>query len=138
MIPRIKLDTEAIRYIGLFETLSGAHVKDCILNNGSVTFIVEEGHAGIAIGRNGYNIQHLQKILSKKIEIVEYSKDPVKFIVNLFRPAKMKNIYISEKSDGEKVIHVQPITDRGLVRSKLKRAKEFLLRYYGIGKIIMH
>ena len=28
-------------------------------------------------------------------------------------------------SDGEKVIHVQPITDRGLVRSKLKRAKEF-------------
>lgn len=134
---RIKLDNETIRRISLFEKKTGAMVKDCFSDDDSITFVVKEGQAGMAIGKGGSNIKDLQRILKKRIEVIEYSKDPTKFITNVFRPAKMKNVYTSEKSSGKKVITIQPTSDKALVRSKLKKAKQLVSKYFGIEDIIV-
>ncbi|MBR9678579.1 MAG: NusA-like transcription termination signal-binding factor [Nanoarchaeota archaeon] len=134
---RIKLDNDTIRHITLFEKITGATVKDCFSNDNAITFVVKEGHAGIAIGRGGINIKTLQKTLKKRIEVIEYSEEPTKFVNNVFRPAKMKNVYTSEKSDGQKIINIYPTSDKALIRSKLKKAKELVKKYFGIEDIII-
>jgi hypothetical protein len=50
----------------------------------------------------------------------------------------MKEMYLSEKSNGKKVINVAPSTDRGLVKSKLKTAKFFINKYFNIEEIMVH
>lgn len=138
MTTRIKLDTDKFRFITLFETMTGAHVKDCITTDNKLTFIVHEGHAAKAIGKKGVNIKNLQKAVKQNIEVIEYSSNPVNFIKNFFRPARMSNLYSAERSDGSKVMHLTPESDKGLIRSKLARAKKFVKKYYDINDIIVH
>ncbi|HEX7468171.1 MAG TPA: NusA-like transcription termination signal-binding factor, partial [Methanobacterium sp.] len=41
----IKFSTNEIRYIALFESMTGAMVKDCLVDdeNGKLTFLVKKG-----------------------------------------------------------------------------------------------
>jgi len=137
---RIKIDTNKIGYINVFESITGAHVKDCIIDEetNKVIFLVKEGHAAKSIGKNGINVQNIQRAIKQTVEIVEYSDTPQKFICNFFRPAKISNIYISEKSDGTKIIHLTPESDKGLIKNKLVRAKKFVKTYYEISDIVVH
>ena len=98
MANKIKLSIEDIGLITSFENLTGASVKDCIVDKekDKITFIVAEGQAGIAIGKGGMNIKRFSEKLKKKIEVLEFSSDPLKFVANIFRPIKLKNAYIAE------------------------------------------
>ena len=49
----IKLQTQNIRDIGVFERMTNVHVKDCIRDESCVYFMVEPGKSGLAIGKNG-------------------------------------------------------------------------------------
>ena len=62
---RIKLDSELIKLMSYFESLSGAKVKDCISDD-RLTFIIKEGDMGKAIGRNGANIKKMESRLKPK------------------------------------------------------------------------
>ena len=68
-----------MRYIALFESISGASVKDCIVDEieQRAIFIVNQGQVGVAIGKGGRNIHTLERMTGKKHEIIEYSEDPV-------------------------------------------------------------
>ena len=48
----IKFTTTEMKYIALFESISGASVKDCIVDEeqGRVIFVVKKGDIGAAIG----------------------------------------------------------------------------------------
>ena len=46
----IKFDTEMIRLMTLFENLTGVPVKDCLIEENVVYFLVNEENVGIAIG----------------------------------------------------------------------------------------
>ena len=137
---RIRLTNEDIGFITIFEGITGATVKDCIYDKEKekITFIVSEGQAGIAIGRGGINIKKLEDKLKKKIEVLEFSKDPLKFLANIFRPVQIKNAYISEKSNGEKTLYASISKDRlGMAKSKAKIAKELLKRYFDFQEVIL-
>jgi N utilization substance protein A len=135
----IKLNSEDIGYINLFETTTNAGVKDCIVDasKGKITFVVNEGQAGIAIGKNGMNIKKLEEKIKKRIEILEYSADPIKFISNIFRPIKINNAYVSERSDGKKTMHIAVSKDRfGMVKAKIRAAKELMPKYFSFDELI--
>jgi N utilization substance protein A len=135
----MKLSSEDIGLINLFETTTHASVKDCIVNpeKNKITFVVNEGQMGIAIGKNGINIKNLQVKLNKRIEILEHSNDPIKFLANMFRPIKINNAYISEHSDGKKVIHISLAKDKiGMLKSKIKAAKELMPKYFNFNDIV--
>ncbi|PIN99818.1 NusA-like transcription termination signal-binding factor [archaeon CG10_big_fil_rev_8_21_14_0_10_43_11] len=129
---RIKLDTDSLRFVGLFESVTGARVKDCIVGNNKIIFVVEEGQAGLAIGRRGSNIVALQNKLNKKVEVIEFSQDPVKFASNIFHPAKLGRSYVSTDSSGNSILHLSPESDKGLVKSKFKYATQLIKRYHNI------
>ena len=81
----IKFTANEIRYIALFENMTGAMVKDCIIDdeNGKVTFVVKNGDMGLAIGKKGSTVSKVQRAVDKGVEIIELSDDPIQFIKNI-------------------------------------------------------
>jgi len=67
-----------------------------------VIFIVNPGEMGLAIGRGGSTIEKMQRAIAKTVEPVEWSDDPKQFIVNCLNRNYVKDIRMSEKSDGTK------------------------------------
>jgi len=132
----IKFTSREMRYIALFESITGATVKDCIVNEdlGRIIFIVKEGNIGMAIGRSGKNIRLLEKMTGKKHEVIEHSENPAQFIKNALKPARVNEIRITERPDGKTiaVVSVNP-KDKGVAIGKNGRNAErirFLAKRY--------
>lgn len=132
----IRFTSREMRYIALFESMTGATVKDCIIDDelNRIIFIIKEGDVGIAIGRRGKNIHTLERMTGKKHEIIEHSEKPAQFIKNALRPAQVNEIRISERTDGKTiaVVSVDP-KDKGVAIGKNGRNAErirFLAKRY--------
>lgn len=135
---RIKLSLDDIGFISLFETVTKAHVKDCMVDQkkSKITFVVNEGQAGIAIGKGGMNIKRLEEKLNKRVEVLEFSEDPIKFLTNIFRPIKLNNAYVSEKSNGTKTLNANVARGNlGMTKAKTKTARELLEKYFHFDEI---
>lgn len=114
---KIKYDINIIQYISLFESLTGAKVKDCIVND-SIFFIVGEDEMGKAIGKQGANIKRVENALKKKIRLAEFSDDAVKFVGNLIHPIKVKEI----KEEDELInIYCQDTKTKGILIGRDRR-----------------
>ncbi|MGB9740830.1 MAG: NusA-like transcription termination signal-binding factor [Candidatus Bathyarchaeia archaeon] len=142
MTSGIKITSTEMRYIALFESITGASVKDCIVDEEQerVIFVVNEGQVGVAIGKGGRNIRTLESMTGKKHEIIEYSEDPVQFIKNALKPATVKEVRLTERTDGKKiaVVAVNP-RDKGVAIGKNGRNAERLRflakRYFDIQNV---
>jgi len=139
----VKLGANEINYIALFESLTGAVTKDCILDeeDNKIIFVVKKGDMGLAIGKKGTQIQKVRKALGKRVEVLEYSDDLVEFVKNVLHPAKIKAISLKrKKSDNVVVVEVKK-SDRSLAIGKngrnIKRARMLVGRHHQIGNIII-
>lgn len=136
----VKLSAESIRYLTLFENLTGASVKDCIVYDEKVIFVVKRGDMGIAIGKGGINVERARELIGKKIEIIEHSDDPEEFILNIFKPIKV-NVRLMDKG-GKRIAQVSVSPDmKGIVIGKggknINKAKELARRHHDIEDIIV-
>ena len=136
MATGIKLTSVEMRYIALFQSITGATVKDCIVDSdlNRIIFVVKEGNIGMAIGKRGKNIHLLEKMTGKKHEVIEHSENPAQFIKNALKPAKVDEVRITERMDGKTiaVISVNP-RDKGVAIGKNGRNAErirFLAKRY--------
>lgn len=136
MTSGIKFTSTEMRYIALFESITGASVKDCIIDEdlNRVIFIIKEGDIGMAIGKGGKNIRLLERMTNKKYEVIEFSENPAQFIKNALKPAQVKEIRITERPDGKTiaVVSVNP-KDKGVAIGKNGRNAErirFLAKRY--------
>jgi N utilization substance protein A len=142
MTSGIKLTSNEMRYIALFESITGATAKDCIIDEEQerVIYVVNQGQTGVAIGRGGRNIHTLERMTGKKHEIIEYSEDPAQFIKNALKPALVKEVRISERTDGKKiaVVNVSP-KDKGVAIGKngknAERLRFLAKRYFQIQNV---
>ena len=85
---KVKYDSDLIKLMMIFESMSGAKIKDCIAN-GKILIIVEENEMGKAIGKNGINIKKFENKLKKKVKLAEFSSDAGQFVRNLAYPAEI-------------------------------------------------
>ena len=136
MATGIKFTSLEMRYIALFQSITGATVKDCIVDSdlNRIIFVVKEGNIGMAIGKRGKNIHTLEKMTGKKHEVIEHSENPAQFIMNALKPAKVDEVRITERMDGKTiaVISVNP-KDKGVAIGKNGRNAErirFLAKRY--------
>ncbi len=136
----VKLSSESIRYLTLFESLTGASVKDCLVQDEKVIFVVKKGDMGIAIGKGGINVEKAKELIGKKIEIVEHSDDALEFITNIFKPIKVNVKLIERKGKRIAQVSVSP-QYKGLVIGKggknINKAKELVKRHHDIEDIII-
>ncbi len=78
-----KFDKEAIQAINLFEEETNVEVRDFIDDDESAYFLVEEGKAGLAIGKNGKNIKNIGEMLGKRIKVFENEENDKKLVKNM-------------------------------------------------------
>jgi N utilization substance protein A len=129
-----------MRYIGIFEGITGAAVKDCILRPDSILFVVDPGNAGKAIGRRGVNVERASKVLQKRVEVVEYAEPLETFVKSIFLPARISAIEVLDDQDGKKRVQIHPHQDdQGLAIGKngrnIDKARVLLKRYYDIDHV---
>jgi len=145
MSSKVKLTADEMHYISIFESITGAVVQDCIIdqNEDRVIFVVKPGNIGLAIGKNGINIRRAKKFLGKSIDVVEYSDVPEIFIKNTLIPVpadKIKSVSITERLDGRKVALVQVDPEyRGIAIGRngknIAKARILAKRHFGIDEV---
>lgn len=140
----IKLGAEEMRYISLFQDITGAIVRDCIIDEETnrVIFLVRPGDMGIAIGKNGINIRRVAKLIGRNIEVVEYAETIEELARNSLAPARVRGVKVMTTPAGKKVVFVTVVPqDKGIAIGKggrnVNRAKLILSRYYNIDAVII-
>lgn len=127
-------DTEMIRNINLFESITDVEARDAIIKEDEAYFIVPEGKAGMAIGKGGKVVQKVQEKLGKDIKIYEYSDNLGKFINNLV-PADIRGVDIDEDTVKIDV----PRNNKGRVvgkdGQKIDAIREILQRTHGVKEV---
>ncbi|MGA3358980.1 MAG: NusA-like transcription termination signal-binding factor [Halobacteriota archaeon] len=139
----VKLTTEGIRYIALFESLTRAVARDCYIDdeNDRVIFVVKKGDMGLAIGKNGNNINRVKRSIGKHIEIVESSGDVDEFVANALQPVSVKKVQVVSK-ENKKLAYVEVMSkDRGIAIGKngknIHKAKVLAQRHFGLDDVII-
>ena len=109
----IELSMDDMKCIAAFETETGAVVKDCLLTDSAVAFIVKEGDLGRAIGKKGANITRIRQLFARQVLVFEDSENMEQFIRNLFGSIPVKNINVHEKMDSKTAFVSVDEKDRG-------------------------
>jgi transcription termination/antitermination protein NusA len=134
-VVRIKYDVSVMQYISMFESLTGAKVKDCIVN-GSIVFVIGEGEMGKAIGKQGSNVKRIESMMKKKIRLVEYSSDVTQFVQSLISPIKAKEI---KEEEGVVNVYCADSKSKGMIIGRDKHNIKFITgvvkRFFDIGEI---
>ncbi|RZN60968.1 NusA-like transcription termination signal-binding factor [Methanonatronarchaeum sp. AMET6-2] len=139
----VKLSSDEIRYIALFESLTGAGARDCYVDdeNDRVIFVVNQGEMGLAIGKGGRNIKRFRETVGKRVEVVEYAEEPEAFIKNALSPAEVEEVDITNGEEGKKAEIDVKESKKGLVIGKngrnIEKAKLLADRHYNINDIIL-
>ena len=144
MVQKIKLTGDEMRYIALFENVTGAVVTDCIIDDkrDRVIMIVKPGNAGLAIGKHGQRIKMLRNMVKRDVEIVEYADNPVDLIKNSFAPARIKEVRITERLNNKRVAVVTvEDQDRGVAIGRegktVERTRLLAKRYFQIDNVVI-
>ena len=136
---KIRIGNEEIKYMTLFETLTGARVKDCVQVQNSMGFLIKKGDMGMAIGKNGSNIEKVRKAIGKSVWVMEFSDDKIKFIKNLFQPIRVKRVRIHNSDDEKRAIVEVSKSDRRKVIGhngvRIKIARNLAKRQFDIDDI---
>ena|SRR3989344_2696444 len=132
---KIKYDITVMGYMSLFENVTKAKLRDCIADN-TITFVVEPGEIGRAIGKKGMNVYMLEKIFKKKIRIVEFSENLQTFIKNLVAPLKLAGI---EENGDVVFLEAIDLKSRGILIGRnaqnLRQFEAIVKRYYPIKEL---
>jgi len=121
-----------MKFMSMFESLTGAKLKDCIFDN-ELTFVVQENEIGKAIGKKGSNIKRIESVFKKKIKLIEFNGDVIKFVSNLIYPAKAKEIM---EEEGIITIHTHDRKTKGFImgrdKHKINTINDIVKRYFEV------
>lgn len=136
----MKIDITLIGYITTFENITKTNVKDCFFNkNKNLVFIVKEEQGKRAVGKNGVNIRRLERLLHKKIKVIEFNNNPEEFVKNIIFPLKSPEIKLNEK---ELVIKTDSTQLKALLlgreKSNLNELQSIVKKYFPDIKIIIY
>ena len=138
----IKLTTDQMRLMSLFQNVTGATARDCVEDEKQdrVIFVVNSGKMGLAIGKGGSHIRTLQNIVKKNIEIVEYSDDPAEFLKNILNSKLVSEVKLNKRADGtmQAIVLVDP-RKKGIVVGRegrnAEKARLLAKRYFEITNV---
>ena len=86
---KITYNAESLKIMSLFEKVTRARLKDYFVdNNDLMTFVVHEVEIGRAVGKQAANVKKLEKLFKRKIKILGFNPNIVKFVKNIIYPLK--------------------------------------------------
>jgi len=144
MTQSIKLTTDQIRLMSLFQNVTKVTAHDCIDDEkrDRIIFVVNTGKMGLAIGKGGSNIKSLHNMLKRNVELVEYFDEPEKFLKNVFNPKLINEVKFNTKPDGssQAMVIVDPVK-KGVVVGRdgrnAEKARLLAKRYFDISSVMI-
>ncbi|MFB6232971.1 MAG: NusA-like transcription termination signal-binding factor [Haloarculaceae archaeon] len=136
----VRLSDEARRLMALFEEVTDAAVRDCVVDDehDRVIFLVAAGQMGQAIGSNGTHVQRVEERIGTEIKLVENAHRAEDFVANALAPAAVYNVTISENNDRLAYVEVAP-EDRGAAIGtggrNIEAARQLARRHFDIDGI---
>lgn len=132
---------EQLRLTALFELITGAVARDCLVRDGSAVFVVREGDVGAAIGRGRRNINRVKEAIGMDALVVEYSDDAEEFVGNAFWPAGVESVEVTERG-GERVAVVEVMDSerekaRGVGGWNLGKVRVLARRHHGLDDVVL-
>ena len=144
MTETIKLTTDQIKLMSLFQNVTGATARDCIEDERQdrVIFVVNQGKMGLAIGKGGATIRNLQNVVKKNVELVEFSDDPAEFLKNMLNPKLVTEVKINKRLDGSlQAIVLVDAKKKGIVVERegrnAEKARLLAKRYFQISSVLI-
>jgi len=144
MTETIKLTTDQIKLMSLFQNVTGATARDCIEDERQdrVIFVVNQGKMGLAIGKGGATIRNLQNVVKKNVELVEFSDDPAEFLKNMLNPKLVTEVKINKRLDGSlQAIVLVDAKKKGIVVGRegrnAEKARLLAKRYFQISSVLI-
>ena len=145
MTQSIKLSTDQMRMMSLFQNVTGATARDCVEDEKQdrVIFVVNTGKMGLAIGKGGIHIKSLQNIVKRNVELVEFDEDPAKFLTNLLNSKLISEVKINKRPDGTKqAIVMVDARKKGIVVGRegrnAEKARLLAKRYFDISSVLIN
>ena len=92
----ITLNANTLRYIPVFETITGVDVIDCLERDDSLFFIVPPHALKKVLKNKGEIIHKLRNMFNKNITVIEYSQSPEQFVKNIFYKYSIREIKVTE------------------------------------------
>jgi N utilization substance protein A len=137
----ITLNDETMKYISLFENVTRARVKDCIVKQDKLIFVVPKNHVILALGKHGENLKRLKDLFKRNIDIIGFSDQLEIFVKNVFHNFKIQNIQIEKRDDKQFVYVNVELREKGKIIGKegqnLKLAREIVNRHFEVADIII-
>jgi len=145
MTQSIKLTTDQMRLMSLFQSVTGATARDCVEDEKKdrVIFVVNEGKMGLAIGKGGSHIKNLQNLVKRNVELVEYSEDAIKFLKNILNSKLVSDVKVNTRADGslQAIVTVDP-RKKGIVVGRegrnAEKARLLAKRYFEISSVLIN
>ncbi len=136
----VTYDTENIRAMNMFESITGVEARDVILKEDEVYFVVPDGKAGMAIGKGGKVVKKVQNKVGREVKIYEYSDNLGKFLNNLV-PADLRGVNIEDDGD-EKRVEISVSQDNkgrvvGKNGNKIESIREVLQRTHNVDEVVV-
>jgi len=133
---KIIFSKDLIKYMSLFQTVTRTGLKDCIQDDSQLIFIVNQGDIGRAVGRKAANVKRLEKLLNRKIKILEFNSEISQFIRNVVYPLKVSDI---QGENGVYTLQPEDKTARGLLIGRnaqnLRFFERIVKRYFDLTEL---
>ncbi|WP_142860112.1 NusA-like transcription termination signal-binding factor [Salinigranum halophilum] len=138
---RVTLSDTARQFIALFEDVTGATARDCLVHEddgGRVTFLVAAGEMGQAIGPGGRRVQQVEEKLGREVTLVEDADTAEAFVANALAPAVVTHVTVSEQNDRVAYVEVDA-ADRGVAigagGKNIRTARELARRHWDLDDV---
>ena len=141
-MPEIRLSAEQLSLMSLFQSLTGATARDCIVDEkqNRIIFVVTRGQMGLAIGKDGASVKKIERSVKKPVEVVEWFDEPAEMIRNVLGTRFIEEVRVTDRLDGTKgvVVVVDPRKKGAVLGLGGKNAEKVRLlakRYFGISNV---
>ena len=124
------------RYIEELRILTKSTAVDCIIDDNfdRIIYVIRKGDMGIAIGKRGNNIKKMQRVLGKRVEMVEVASDFNMFIRNILKPACLSSVLLDDETGKIKIL-VERKGDLGIAIGKggsnVEKVRLLCKRFFG-------
>ncbi len=103
----IKLSSDQLSLMSMFQGMTGATAKDCIVDEklNRLIFVVQKGQMGLAIGKEGVSVKKIERAVRRPVEVVEWA-DNIEGLVRNILGRHVQEVRVGDRLDGTKGIVV--------------------------------